>query len=607
LTVTSVGDVLINSLPYLIKKNTYQLTESKKSYPRTGGASAPEFAHGDNWSYLGQSDWIGMGEQDWIADGPFFDGWGLDISAKSGEVSIADRLEQTQADAVSLGWIPLEIGTTRFCMIGKTDGKTWYTTDLSSWSSKSLGDASYLPSGITPYTAGELKGTYYVSVSNGKLYSTTDGLAYTDKSTGGPTTPSYILGTYKGKLYVGYLNALYTYDGTTWTQLFTGFIDGTPTIGAVGNNVIYFITSGPRPKVYMSDSNQLHHVGTINNDFLPKACGYIETLLIVGHQTDDTLTRGQWYRLEKTGLVPIFEFGDGTVDSGIRSLYLNDKRVYWGANRISGLGVYDPALDMFADSQMGFYVGSFATGVAGTVHGIAQFGKTLVCGIEGYGLYKQTTPGTFSLTASNFDGNTKNINKVWGFSELHHSTLSAGQSIAETTSIDAGANFTSWGSSSTAGDSSELIAAPTNYKSPYLQYKITGDANGSDLSIFDISFAYFEASDNPKKEWQFTIILEGGAGYENQRMRDGTFNSRAATTMLTELNNLWNTKTSFDDLDGTQYTVLFRPPVAAVDDQIKDVQSGAITDMVVYYRVRLSEISGGTAVSAVAYGQSTYA
>lgn len=606
MALTTTGDILLNNLPYLIRKGTYQLFESKKSYPRTGGASAPEFNHGDSWTYQGQSDWIGTGQKDWLADGPFFDGWGLDLSA-AGQINVAKQLAQTQADAVNVGWIPLTIDTTRFCMIGKTDGKTYYTTDLTTWSVKNLADAGYLPAGITPYTVGQLKGVYYVSVSNGKLYSTTDGLTYTDKSTGGPTTPAYILGAYKGKLYVGYANALYTYDGTTWTQLFTGFIDGTPTLGAVGNNVIYMVTSGPRAKVYMTDSNQLYHAGTIDNDFLPRACAYVETLHIVGSQTDDALTKGQWYRLQKTGLTPIFTYGDGTVDSGIRSAYLNDNRMYWGANRASGLGVYDPTMDLFADSQMGFYVSSVISSVAGTVHGIGQFNKVMVCGIEGYGIYKQTTPGTFSVTGSNYDGNTKNINKVWGFSEIHHSTLQAGQTVTVATSKDAGSNFTTWGTSNTVGDASKLIAAPNNYKTAYNMYKMTGDANGVDLSIFDIAFAFFEAADNPKKEWAFTLILEGGTGGEYQVMRDQTLNTRSATTMITELNNLWNTKTSFDDLDGTSYTVLFRPPVGRVDDQIKDVQSGAITDMVIFYNVRLSEISGGTAVSAVAYGQATYA
>jgi hypothetical protein len=60
--------------------------------------------------------------------------------------------------------------------------------------------------------------------------------------------------------------------------------------------------------------------------------------------------------------------------------------------------------------------------------------------------------------------------------------------------------------------------------------------------------------------------------------------------MLTELNALWNTVTTFDDLDGTQYNVVFRAPKQRTDDINKDVASGAVTDLVVNYAVHLVQM-----------------
>jgi len=157
---------------------------------------------------------------------------------------------------------------------------------------------------------------------------------------------------------------------------------------------------------------------------------------------------------------------------------------------------------------MGFYVSSVITSVSGAVHGIAQFGGAVYCGIEGNGIYKQTTPGTYKLRSTLFDGGRKHINKTWGRGDFHHSPLLTGQTVVVSTLKD-GVTLDSLGSSTTLGDPSAVVDFPSNYKSPYLHYEVSGTANGSDLSILDLSFSYVETPDNPKRVWDLDIAIDG--------------------------------------------------------------------------------------------------
>jgi hypothetical protein len=589
MAITTVGDILLNAKPYLVERKTYRVSESRTSYPRTTTGNQPEERHGDNWSYWVQSDWIGDSQDDWLADGPYSVGYGLDLSV-AGQITVAKQLAQTKADTANTGgYVAFSDGTSKIWFCGKTDGKSYYSSDGTNWTLMAPGDATYWAANRKPVSSTLYAGQWHVGLDNGQVWKLAAGAATWTLATTIGATNAYLLGSYKGKLYVGTSNALYTWDGASATQLFSGNIDGTPSIGAIGNSLLYMFTIGPESKLLMTDSNQLVQIATMPNDFLPKACVYIETLIVVGSLTDDTNTIGQVWRLEKSGLTPIYEFGDSTADYGIRSAYSFGSMIYWGANQKTGLGIYDPRLDIFQDAQMGFYVSSVITSLTNVVHGITQFANVVYCGIEAKGVYKQTTPGTFLLTSSMFDGNTKNINKLWGRAEIKHSALVAGQNVTLKTLKD-GVTKDTWGTNSTVGTVSYIVAGPANYKNPYLQYDISGDANGSALSILDISLAHIEVSDNPKREWDIVFTLEGGDGGQFQIMRDGSSNTRSAQTMLSELNALWNTKTTFDDLDGTQYNVIIKVPQASVNDVIKEVQGGAIVDALIFYRVHLTQL-----------------
>ena len=580
---------MLGGLPYILAPRGYRVAESPRSQPRTR-LSDPAADRGDHWGMWSQSDFLGMGRKDWLGDGPFLDGYGLDLSTE-GQISVAKQLAQTQSDTNNAGgYVPLVDGTTRLWMMGKTNGTAYYSADLSTWTSA----ADQPAASALPTSSGALKGVPYVACSNGALYSLS-GTTWTEKTTKPLSTAAYILGSFKGKLWVGYANALYYYDGSAWsTTQFSGTVDGTPIVGAVGNSVLYFVTAGPNARVYMTDGNQLHHVASYPSDFLPKAAVFLETLYLFGHATDDSSTTGQVWRLEESGMVPIFEYQDSSADFGIRSAVLDSDRILWGANRKSGIGVFDPSLDIYDDAQMGFYVGPALDTVTGAIHGIAQFNNTLVCGVESLGIYKEDTPGRFKIRSSRYDADSKNINKLWGFCELKTSELITGQSVTVKTTKD-DSTLDEWGIFNTPLLDSTIIQAPSttidpDYKNPFLQYELTGDAAGSDLDIMDISFANIELPDNPKRVWSLVIVIEGSYD-QPQEMLDETLSDRNARQMLSDLVGLWNKKTTFEDVDGTTYNVIFKLPRASMEDIVKVVaDDGTLDDAVITYACNLIEL-----------------
>lgn len=580
-------DIELGGKGYILMPGGYQMSESPKSFPAKGVASSQEFQHPDNWSYWGQSDWAGEGIKNWTSDGPFETGWGLDLSTP-GEIKVARKLTEVLEDpANSGGYVPFAVGTTRVCFLGKSSGNNFHSVDGTTWTI--VAPASTLGAGVFPRSVGDLKGVYYVSASNGKLFSTTDGTTYTDKLSPGPTTDAWILGSFKSKLYVGYANKLYTYDGTTWTELFANNVDGTPIAGCVGSGGIYFVTDGPNSRLYLTDGNALHQLAIIQSDFKPKATVFLETVYIFGHNTDDANTAGAVWRLTDAGLVPIFEFGDDTADFGIRSAILDKAQILWGANRRTGVGVFDPSMDISEEDQRGFYVSSVASAVTGVVHGIVQFGGRVLVGVQGDGIYRQDTPGTFRVLSCSYDADARNLNKTWGFAEIRHSALTTGQSVTLKTTKN-GTTLTSWGASSTVGDEMKIIAGPSSYKHPFLQYELTGDANGADLKIFDVSLAYIETSDNPKREWDLVLAIEGSS-LKPQKLNDRTNNDRTAATMFSDLNALWNTVTTFKDIDNTVYNVVMKMPRGKVEDFIKDIDAGsALKELAILYRLHLTQL-----------------
>ena len=205
----TIGDVTLNSKPFLLQNNGYRVSESPYSQGRLGQQGSQ--SHGDHYSYWSQTDWVGDGGDDWLGDGPFFSGYGLDLST-AGQIAVAKQLAVSQADASNTGgYVTITDGSTRQWFCGKTNGTAYYTTDGSAWTT-----AANTPAAAQkPLTTGNLKGVNYVSTDGGKLYSLA-GTVFTEKTTAPLATAAYILGSYKSKLWIGYANALYYYDGAAW-------------------------------------------------------------------------------------------------------------------------------------------------------------------------------------------------------------------------------------------------------------------------------------------------------------------------------------------------------------------------------------------------------
>lgn len=602
MTLTAKGDVQLGGNPYLLTRGGYRMGQSRAAEPRFGGATEQQFEHADNWTYWGSEKWYGMGWPDFEPGGPFLDGYGLDLSL-SGQIKVAKNLVQSKADAVNVdGYVAIPLGHNWIVFIGKTDGTMFSSHDAgASWTT----NASSLGVGIKPRgTYGILKNDYYLGTTGGKLAKAvfnddgTGAVSFLDMGIGGPSpNDTYVLGAFQGKLWVGSINYIGTFDGTNWQQQFAGVVDGTVIAGAVGNSVLYMMTSGPQARLYMTDGSQLIQLAILGSDFVPSSMIFLETLMIFGASTDDANTQGEVWRIEPggQGLRSFFTFGpqDGN-DYGIRSAIVDRGVALWGANRKTGIGVYDPDLDVYEDVTLGFYVGSTIDTVTGIIHGILQSKSVLYCGIQGQGIYKQGVPGKFRITSSVFGGVTKHIQKLWGFGELYHSTLLNGQTITAKASKD-GTTFTTWGTSDVDGETFKIIDAPTDYKNPYLQWDLSGDAFSNDLTIFGYALGFVEVSDNPKKEWDLVIAVEGSTA-KPQMYRDFTNNPRTALQMVTELNALWNKRTTFDDLDGTQYTVMFRVPSLRsttgqlAGELVRVVESGTLTELEFGYRVHLVEL-----------------
>lgn len=568
---TAKGDIQLNAKDYLLTAGGYHITESYRTRPNaaTEPRTLSTFEHQNNWRYFGQSGWAGMGHPKFLGDGPFFDGYGLDLGA-SGECRIAKRLVIDKVDAANTdGYVGFRIGAAgvadRVIFGGRTNGTSFSkNADTGVWTDT----VNALGAGVFFRSHGFFNSTTHIGASNGHVFTTNDGITYTDKGTPGPTTDAMILGSVKGKMYVGYVNgSIFTFDPTGASANFVAantFIDQHPFVGASGSNGLYIITAGPYPRVLFTDGTSLLQITSINTDFTPEAAVFLNRLYLFGRQSSGTTPKGAVWALGAEGLEELFTFGDGTIDQGIRSAQIEGQFVLWTATGAaqSGIGVFDQQLDISDTEALGFYVNS-TTAAAGVIHGLAEAKGLRYCGMRGSGIFKQDTPGVFRLKAGLYGGDSRNIQKYWGQAEIRHTALVAGQSVTVKSTKNPTDAEDTWGTGSTVGATLSTIPAPADYRTPFLSYILSGDAGGTAMTVYDAAFAYIRMADPSavKREWRVTIAVEGTTA-QPQYMRDGIANTRTGLTMLSELNGLWNTKTTFQDIDGATYTVLVKAPDA---------------------------------------------
>src|SRR6266550_3844222 len=347
MAVTFDGDVLLDGKAYLLTAGGYDINESVRSRPAPAvqPRSLSTFEHQDNYIYFGQSKLLGEGFATWQGDGPYDIGWGLNLDPE-GTLSVADALSLGRADAVNVdGWVGFRIGYgagptggpdcggERVVFSGKTDGKVTLKKTTGGWSGPSVTALS--TAGRKAVSHGFFSNTTFVGDDHGHLWSTVDGVTYVDKgapdsSVDAANHKAYILGSFKGQLYVAFgdvslldnsvwcMNSDLSWDtGEDRVGIDSGVLDATPVAGAPGTNVIYMVTRGPNPRVMFHDGKELFQANVIASDFNPHSAAFFGKLFIFGEQGFDVATKGACWTLSATGLAEELSFGDGTVAQGI--------------------------------------------------------------------------------------------------------------------------------------------------------------------------------------------------------------------------------------------------------------------------------------------------
>lgn len=617
---THVGDFLLDSKPYILAPGkSYVRSESIRTRPAPPSQprNLSTFEHQDNLSYFGQSKFLGEGYPLWEGDGPYRDGYGLEPDP-AGVMSVADALTLDLSDTANPdGWLGFRIGYSPggpneiVVFMGLTDGKSHVKDTVTGvWS------VTTWPS--PPVSRAFFSRLTLIGTQDGHVRRTDDGTMTTDLGVPDASVTgldAHILGSLKGKLYVGYedgsiwvMSADLTWDADPFLE--SGTLDMTPITGASGTNVLYILTEGPSPRILYTDGDNLYQANIISTDFNPHAAVFLGKLFMFGDQGFDVATKGACWVLSADGLSEDLSFGDGQTAQGISTAQVEGEVILWAAtatkpHSVSGIGVWDPRLDQSLDRPLGFYVANTISSTA-KASGIAASKGLRYVGIVGSGIYKTSTPGAYKVRMSQFGADQRNIQKRWVQAEVHHTALVSGQTVVVATTKDPDGTETSWGSSATVGDTSEVIPGPDDYRNPFLSLLVSGTANGSNLKLFDVALGYISVPDhdNTKREWFLKIAVsghdQGGPSNDTrpeqqQRMRDGSENTRTSVEIKADLDLLWNEEVCFQDIDGNEYNVLVKSPSNDADepssgeiDRLVD-DSGTIVNLSMEYTLHLIE------------------
>lgn len=595
---TKDGDFLLDGKAYRLTAGGYSIDESVRTRPAPANQprSLSTFEHQDNYIYFGEGKFLGMGFPAWQGDGPFDIGYGMTMDPE-GTLGVADTMVIGVADAVNVdGYVGFRIGYgggtgpdaagDRVVFMGKTDGKSirWRTTG--GWTGPTATAIS--TAGKKAVSHGFFSRITLVGDNDGKVWSTNDGVTYVDLGRPDPSVAglnTYILGSFKGQLYVSFGTGA-TNNNSLWRMnsdlsweispdgpfLIAGVLDMTVVAGASGTNVLYMVTEGPSPRILFTDGRELFQANVISSDFNPHAAVFFGKLFMFGEQGFDTATKGACWTLGANGLSEELSFGDASSNQGIFTAQVEGEVILWGATGNAevptGIGVWDPRLDQSPDAALGYYVSNTISGASvNKVIGLAALAGKRYMGVAGVGVYGSTTPGAFLVRTGLYGADQRNIDKRWPVAEVHHSTLTAGQTITVKTRKDKAEAATTWDTSSTVGTKYKHMLSPADYRTPYLQGIVSGNAAGAALTLYDVAFGYIQTTTHAdiKREWRLGIAVEG---FDNPRFttpskgreynRQGVAETRTSMQIKAELDALWNKEVCFEDIDGTEYTVLVK-------------------------------------------------
>jgi hypothetical protein len=601
-------DVKLNGKRFLVVPDTYRegpVTDAVKPFRSAGGDQQARSNDDPAWSWWSQTLWEGEGVEDWEGDGGYYRGTGINIISE-GEVSPAGTFTLRLADATNpSGYWPATLlnGATRIAlMVGKDTGRVWTSTDLVTWTQRNFVAGSSRAATSLTYFKGDL----LVGDSTGAVWkSTADGSgAWTSYSVGtNPGGNCYLLGAYRNLLLVAWGRDLRSWDGTTQKTIIT--LAEAPTIGAVGAGVMFIIAPGNPSHLYMMQGDALVELLQWPDDFQTDDAIFADTLYVSGGGWD---TSGGWdgniWQYTDNGLVLLYDYPDlhgAGVDYRIRSLAADGTRILFSANKLAGVGSYDPSLDIWERPVLGFSINDKTAAVrsgAGQVVGILPFNGLIAIGVCGEGIFSNAGFSDWQVTSSLFGATSKRVGKMWGLCELTHTALVAGQSLQVEYSTNGGDTWTSLGTkvfaaSYTAPESAtkSYFPFPANTISSILQYRVTATCNNADLGLLDISFSFIEASQNPKRRWSMVLGIQG-SDLEPMQFRDGTDFDRSGPAMKAELDALWNKRFAFEDLYGVTRNVVMPAPAVKVREVVKEINDGTglVESVVAEYTVHLVEV-----------------
>lgn len=594
-------DIKLNGLKYNIVPATYDEFSIQAVKPAATRGGDPEARNNSKpaWAWWSMSYFMGMDVPDWKVDGGFYRALGISL-ANEGQCAAAYGLTNVLSDTVNVdGYLFIDFGNGHYLAIGKTDGKAFTSTTLASWTT--IGYISAAGTALAANSWAIYKGVLIVTMSNGTCRTSAD-YGATWAAFAALTPPNgnscYVLGTYRSKLYIAWNNDLRTWDGTTLVAL--AVLDGTPTCAAVGNGSMFILAQGQPAHMYMAQLDQVVELLQWPGAFQPDDCIYTDTLYISGGALDlSGGYDGQLWKYGTNGLELVFDFPTDIYSAGtdlrIRSLAGVDQQVLFSWNKGAGIGHYDPTLDFLPDPSLGTWLGEKTaanTAGAGKVIGILPVADQTAIGIAGLGIYKTSGFADWELITSLFGSTSKRVGKLWGEVELTHEALQTGQSFTVYYSINGGATWTSLGVSNTVGGTKAYLDFP-NLNSPVMQLKIVAVAAGADITLLDLSASFIEASANPKRQWNFTIVLEGSDAQPMQ-FRDGTDFDRSSVTMKHDLDALWNTRFAFEDIFGDTRTVMMPSPHFRVNDipekQLNEGDLSTVESVLATYNVHLVEV-----------------
>ena len=567
-------DVILNGKKYRIVDRTYTEAPIRDTIrPGSTPGGDPTYRDNDNpeWAWWGQSDFEGSEVEDWEGNDGFFRAYGINLD-NTGQVAAASKFVQLIADTGNPdGYLPFTVQSgDRLVLVGKTTGQSWTTVDLSA----TTGPHTV---GGTPTSWAFFRGTLMVGCTNGDIRTSTDGQTWSAYPTlvKPNSNPSYMLGSYLGKMYIAWGNDLYTWDGTTLSAKIITF-EGTPIAAAVGAGVFFIVAQGNPSRIYIANNTTISEMAQWPSEFQPDDALFTDTLYVSGGGPDPSGGAfGHLYRYTSLGLELLYDFpaihGSG-VDYRIRSLGVQDNKIVFSHNKGAGYGVYDSTLDQWEYPVLGLWLSSRTNtnfSGAGRVIGLIYFKGTMVMGVTGTGggIFKESGYCDFQITSSLFGSTSKRVTKLWNQCELTYTPLASGQTVAVEYSVNGGASWTTMTmvGGLSVGQTKSYFNFPSNTYSSVMQYRVTVLSNNLAIAVTDISFSFIEASLNPKRRWRFKIDLFG-TDDDPMIFRDGTPFDRSSIDMKLELDALWNQKFTFKDVFGISYTVMMPAPVVSISE-----------------------------------------